>query len=202
MNFTQMSGGMAGEWQTALLRSGRSDLWAEARYDTSLPLERPACVAQMRAIEGCLRPLMENSPESIEIEWIHEYARTIRSLDSVPILKRMLHAARETGVVGRIIVDDVARLMKVVPLDMRGSFLKEFEDFGDQIIDARLNLRFSGLPAGYFAHLHYSGSLRKSGRRRPGRVLSEAATLYRELGLESARELLRSAESRRRMPLP
>ncbi|MCA1777725.1 MAG: hypothetical protein LC676_19595 [Loktanella sp.] len=101
----------------------------------------PAAKTQIRFYDEVISKNLIQKPR-----FVYDYARNAQSLNDLPNLKRWLEVCKKADN-GRILIDDITRLTKIIGLEYRVSFLEELKDFGafiHSIKHKKLLLEFSG----------------------------------------------------------
>jgi hypothetical protein len=111
------------------------------RYGFS-PEQHPATQAQVRLI----REKFAAATPDVEIVWIFDYARRVRTLDDLPILKAVLEVVRQEGK-GAIAVADMTLIFRKAAPEDRQGLLCEIGVYDEHIVDiSRGGRRMSALP--------------------------------------------------------
>jgi hypothetical protein len=103
-----------------------------AKHTSVRLAKRPGAKAQIDLIEG----FAERGRREIG-KWIFDHARSPKGPGSYPALFTWLAYAKEHDATGLIILDDVMRLYRRLPVDAVIVMLKALEPFHQYIIDAR-----------------------------------------------------------------
>lgn len=78
-------------------------------------------------------------------QYLYDYARTAKSLASLPTLKFVLKKLERAGE-GSVVVDDIARLIKICDLSYRVDFVQELQVYGHWIYSINHKNTLSDIP--------------------------------------------------------
>ncbi|MDU8946342.1 recombinase family protein [Ovoidimarina sediminis] len=151
--------------------------WYGARGEAS---RNPAVRSQISTYRQRFHDELGKGPDEFKIGFVSDYARTIRSLASLPKLQAWLDASRKIDGQPKILFEDLRRLFVRCPRESRDTLLQELREHGENIIDLRYPEKLSNFNHSQQMQLLLCGSPKVASQRqkrssRMGKKQTEAA---------------------------